>query len=138
MARELGAGRVLRDEAALDVYATDESRLGRFPPAAAVLARSREDIEVVLRLAAEHRIPVTPRGAGCGMTGGALPVRGGLVLSTEAMRAIKHIDPDDRIAIVEPGVINGDLQAAVEAQGLIYPPAPASLAFCSLGGNVAA
>ena len=137
LARELGAGRVLRDEAALDVYATDESRLGRFLPDAAVLVRSREEIEVVLRLAAEHRIPVTPRGAGCGMTGGALPVRGGLVLSTEAMRAIKHIDPDDRIAIVEPGVINGDLQAAVEAQGLFYPPDPASLAFCSLGGNVA-
>lgn len=137
MARELGVGRVLRDEAALDVYATDESRLGRFPPDAAVLARSREEIEVVLRLAAEHKIPVTPRGAGSGMTGGALPVRGGLVLSTEAMVAIKHIDPDDRIAIVEPGVINGDLQAAVEAQGLFYPPDPASLAFCSLGGNVA-
>jgi glycolate oxidase len=137
MTRELGAGRVLRDEAALEVYATDESRLGRFPPDAAVLARSREEIEVVLRLAAEHRIPVTPRGAGSGMTGGALPVRGGLVLSTEGMRAIKHIDPDDRIAIVEPGVINGDLQTAVEAQGLFYPPDPASLAFCSLGGNVA-
>src|SRR3569623_9121 len=137
MARELGPGRVLRDEAALDVYATDESRLGRFPPDAAVLARSREEIELVLRLAGEHRIPVTPRGAGSGMTGGALPVRGGLVLSTEAMVAIKHIAPDDRIAIVEPGVINGDLQAAVEAQGLFYPPDPASLAFCSLGGNVA-
>lgn len=137
MARELGPGRVLRDEAALDVYATDESRLGRFPPEAAVLARSRQEIELVLRLAAEHRIPVTPRGAGSGMTGGALPVRGGLVLSTEGMRAIKHIDPDDRVAIVEPGVINGDLQAAVEAQGLFYPPDPASLAFCSLGGNVA-
>ena len=137
MARELGPGRVLRDEAALDVYATDESRLGRFPPDAAVLARSREEIELVLRLAGEHKIPVTPRGAGSGMTGGALPVRGGLVLSTEAMVAIKHIDPDDRIAIVEPGVINGDLQAAVEAQGLFYPPDPASLAFCSLGGNVA-
>jgi len=137
MARELGAGRVVRDEAGLEVYATDESRLGRFPPAAAVLARSREEIEIVLRLAAEHRIPVTPRGAGSGMTGGALPVRGGLVLSTEAMRSIKVIDPDDRIAVVEPGVINGELQAAVESEGLFYAPDPASLAFCSMGGNVA-
>jgi len=127
----------VRDEAALEVYATDESRLGRFPPDAAVLARSREEIAIALRLAAEHRIPVTPRGAGSGMTGGALPVRGGLVLSTEAMRAIKLIDPDDRIAVVEPGVINGDLQAAVEAEGLFYAPDPASLAFCSMGGNVA-
>jgi len=136
-ARELGRDRVVRDEAALEVYATDESRLGRFPPDAAVLVRSREEIAIALRLAAEHRIPVTPRGAGSGMTGGALPVRGGLVLSTEAMRAIKLIDPDDRIAVVEPGVINGDLQAAVEAADLFYAPDPASLAFCSMGGNVA-
>jgi glycolate oxidase len=137
LTRELGAGRVLRDEAALDAYSRDESGLGRFPPDAAVLARSREEIELVLRLCAEHRIPVTPRGAGSGMTGGALPMRGGLVLSTEAMRAIKLIDLDDRIAVVEPGVINGDLQAAVEAQGLFYAPDPASLAMCSMGGNVA-
>ncbi|MES1206049.1 MAG: FAD-binding protein, partial [Pseudomonadota bacterium] len=137
LGRELGPDRVLRDEAALEAYSQDESRLGRFPPDAAVLARSRDEIEIVLRLAAEHRIPVTPRGAGSGMTGGALPVRGGLVLSTEGMRAIKLIDPDDRIAVVEPGVINGDLQAAAEAQGLFYAPDPASLAMCSMGGNVA-
>ncbi|MEP6654313.1 MAG: FAD-linked oxidase C-terminal domain-containing protein, partial [Myxococcales bacterium] len=135
--RELGADRVLRDVAALDAYGRDESRLGAFPPDAAVLARSREEIELVLRLAAEHAIPVTPRGAGTGMTGGALPVRGGLVLSTEAMRGIRLIDPDDRIAIVEPGVITGDLQRAAEEQGLFYAPDPASLAMCSLGGNVA-
>ncbi len=135
--RELGRDRVLRDEAALEAYGRDESSLGRFPPDAAVLARSREEIEIVLRLAAEYAIPVTPRGAGSGMTGGALPVRGGLVLSTEAMRGIRLIDPDDRIAIVEPGVINGDLQKAAEEQGLFYAPDPASLAMCSLGGNVA-
>ena len=137
LTRELGADRVLRDEAALDAYARDESGLGKFPPDAAVVARSREEIELTLRLCAEHRIPVTPRGAGSGMTGGALPVRGGLVLSTEAMRAIKLIDADDRIAVIEPGVINGDLQAAVEAEGLFYAPDPASLAICSMGGNVA-
>ena len=135
--RELGADRVLRDEAALDAYGRDESSLGAFPPDAAVLVRSRAEIEIVLRLAAEHDIPVTPRGAGSGMTGGALPIRGGLVLSTEAMRGIRLIDPDDRIAIVEPGVINGDLQLAAEAQSLFYAPDPASLAMCSMGGNVA-
>jgi glycolate oxidase len=137
LARELGPDRVLRDDAALDTYSRDESRLGSFLPDAAVLARSREEIEIALRLAAEHGIPVTPRGTGTGMTGGALPVRGGLVLSTEAMRAIKLVDPDDRIAVIEPGVINGDLQEAVEAQGLFYAPDPASLAMCSMGGNVA-
>ena len=137
LAREIGRDRVLRDETALDTYGRDESRLGSFPPDAAVLVESRAEIELVLRLAAEHRVFVTPRGAGSGMTGGALPVRGGLVLSTERMRAIRVIDPDDRIAIVEPGVINGDLQAAAEAEGLFYAPDPASLAFCSMGGNVA-
>jgi hypothetical protein len=91
LARELGPDRVLRDEVALETYSQDESRLGRFLPDAAVVARSREEIEIALRLAAEHGIPVTPRGAGSGMTGGALPVRGGLVLSTEAMRTIKLI-----------------------------------------------
>ena len=89
-----------------------------------MLCQSKAEVELVLRLAAEHRVPVTPRGAGSGMTGGALPVRGGIVLSTERMKRIITIDPDDRIAIVEPGVINADLQAAVEAQGLFYAPDP--------------
>jgi glycolate oxidase len=102
-----------------------------------VLAESRAEVELVLRLAAEHKVPVTPRGTGTGMTGGALPVRGGIVLSTERMTRIKEIDHDDLVAVVEPGVICGDLQAAVEAQGLFYPPDPASLASCSLGGNIA-
>ena len=137
LGRELGADRVLRDEAALDAYGQDESSLGIFPPAAAVLARSREEIEITLRLCAEYGVPVTPRGTGTGMTGGALPVQGGVVLSTEGMRAIKLIDPDDRIAVIEPGVINGELQEAVEAQNLFYAPDPASLAMCSMGGNVA-
>src|SRR5580765_1401871 len=137
LTRELGRERVVRDAEALDVYARDESRLGVFPPDAAVLCESRPEIELVLRLAAEHRIPVTPRGAGSGMTGGALPVRGGIVLSTERMRRIVDVNEHDRVAVVEPGVINGDLQAAVEAQGLFYAPDPASLGFCSMGGNVA-
>ena len=137
LSRELGAARVLRTPEALEPYGRDESLRGVFPPDAAVLCESRAEIELVLRLAAEHRIPVTPRGAGSGMTGGALPVRGGIVLSTERMRRIVDIDLNDRVAVVEPGVINGDLQAAVEAQGMFYPPDPASLAFCSMGGNVA-
>ncbi|HVZ72434.1 MAG TPA: FAD-linked oxidase C-terminal domain-containing protein [Polyangia bacterium] len=135
--RELGAGRVLRTPEARETYGRDESGRGFFPPDAAVLVESRAEIELVLRLAAEHGVPVTPRGTGTGMTGGALPVRGGLVLSTERMKRVLDISLDDRIAIVEPGVVNGDLQAAVEAQGMFYPPDPASLAMCSLGGNVA-
>ena len=135
--RELGRERVLRAPEALDVYSRDESRLGVFPPDAAVLCESRAEIELVLRLAAEHGVPVTPRGAGSGMTGGALAVRGGIVLSTERMRRIVDVNVHDRVAVVEPGVINADLQAAVEAEGLFYAPDPASLGFCSMGGNVA-
>ncbi len=135
--RELGASKVLRDEDLLESYATDQSGLGRFPPECAVLASSAAEVELVLRLAAEHRVPVTPRGAGTGMTGGALAVRGGIVLSTERMTRVLEIDRDDMVAVVEPGVILGQFQEAVEAEGLFYPPDPASLAMCSLGGNVA-
>ena len=135
---ELGPGLVLRDEARLDAYARDESLLGVFPPDAAVLCESLQHVQLVLRLAAEHKVPVTPRGAGTGKTGGALPIRGGIVLSTERMQAIKSIDPGDLTAVLEPGVITGDLQTAVEAQGLFYAPDPASLSMCSMGGNVAA
>ena len=135
--RELGADRVLREPEAVAPYARDESGLGVFPPEAAALCRTRAEVELVLRFAAVHQIPVTPRGAGTGMTGGALPIRGGIVLSTEQMKRIVSIDADDRIAVIEHGVINADLQAAVEAQGLFYAPDPASLEFCSMGGNVA-
>jgi len=137
LTRELGRDRVVRAPEALEVYSRDESRLGVFPPDAAVLCESRAEIELVLRLAAEHHVPVTPRGAGSGMTGGALAVQGGIVLSTERMRRIIDINEHDRVAVVEPGVINADLQAAVEAQGFFYAPDPASLGFCSMGGNVA-
>ena len=128
---------MIRDAAALERFSSDESGLGRFPPDAAVLAESADEVALVLRLAAEHRVPVTPRGAGTGMTGGALPVRGGLVLSTERMTKIRELDADEMLAVVEPGVLTGDLQRAADAVGLFYPPDPASLDSCSLGGNVA-
>ncbi len=128
---------MIRDEERLERFLVDESGLGRYPAEAAVLVESRAEVELVLRLALEHRVAVTPRGTGTGMTGGALPARGGIVLSTERMNKIREIDFDDLVAVVEPGVITGDLQAAVELEGLFYPPDPASLSSCSLGGNVA-
>src|SRR4051812_40953233 len=103
--RELGAARVVRDEEALERFFTDESGLGRFPAEAAVLAESAAEVALVLELAAAHRIPVTPRGAGTGMTGGCLPVRGGIVLSTERMQRVHELDTDELIAVVEPGVV---------------------------------
>jgi glycolate oxidase len=137
--RELGAERVIGPgHERIEDYARDESPLPQcFPPACAVLVESTEQAAAVLRICLERRVPVTPRGAGSGMVGGALPLEGGVVLSTERMTRIKEIDAGDLVAVVEPGVITGTLQAQVEAQGLFYPPDPASLEFCSIGGNAA-
>jgi len=137
--RELGADAIIGPgHERLDDYGRDESPLPEFyPPECAVLCSSTEEVAAVLRICLERKVPVTPRGAGSGMVGGALPLQGGIVLSTERMQRIKEIDPDDLVAVVEPGVITGQLQEAVEAQGLFYPPDPASLEFCSIGGNAA-
>jgi len=119
-----------------DDYGRDESPLPEFyPPACAVLVESTEQAAAVLRICLERKVPVTPRGAGSGMCGGALPIHGGVVLSTERMTRIKEIDAGDLVAVVEPGVVTGKLQEAVEAERLFYPPDPASLEFCSIGGN---
>ena len=99
--------------------------------------KSTEQVSRLLRFASENKIPVTARGAGFGYVGGCVPVQGGIALSLARMNRIKEISFDDAIAIVEPGVITGDLQAAVRAQKLFYPPDPASLHDCSIGGNVA-
>jgi glycolate oxidase len=135
--RELGADAVIGPgHERLDDYGRDESPLPEFfPPACAVLVESTEQAAAVLRICLERKVPVTPRGAGSGMCGGALPVHGGVVLSTERMTRIKEIDGGDLVAVVEPGVITGKLQEAAEAQQLFYPPDPASLEFCSIGGN---
>jgi glycolate oxidase len=137
LARELGAGAIVGPgHERLDDYGRDESPLPEFyPPACAVLVESTEQAAAVLRICLEHKVPVTPRGAGSGMCGGALPVQGGVVLSTERMTRIKEIDAGDLVAVVEPGVVTGQLQQAVEAQQMFYPPDPASLEFCSIGGN---
>ncbi len=135
--RELGAGAIVGPgHERLDDYGRDESPMPEFfPPECAVLVESTAQAAAVLRICAERKVPVTPRGAGSGMCGGALPIAGGVVLSTERMQRIKEIDPADLIAVVEPGVITGKLQEAVEEQGLFYPPDPASLEYCSIGGN---
>jgi len=137
--RELGSAAVIGPgHERLDDYGRDESPLPEFfPPACAVLVESTEQAAAVLRLCLEHKVPVTPRGAGSGMCGGALPVEGGVVLSTERMTRIKQIDGGDLVAVVEPGVVTGKLQEAVEAEHLFYPPDPASLEYCSIGGNAA-
>ncbi len=106
-------------------------------PEVVVFARTTEQVSQLLRFASSNKIPVTARGAGFGYVGGCVPMRGGVALSLAGMNRIKEISFEDSIAIVEPGVITGQLQAAVRAQKLFYPPDPASLHDCSIGGNVA-
>jgi len=136
LTRLLGDDAVRTDDATLATHATDRWFASRVPDAV-VLARSRTDVEKTLRFANRHGIPVTPRGAGVGYVGGCVPSRGGIALSVARMNRIKEIHFADGVAVVEPGVITGELQAAVRKLGLFYPPDPASLAECSLGGNIA-
>jgi glycolate oxidase len=120
----------------LVVYSYDATQREALPWAVARPASAKE-VSRILVLANREQFPVVPRGAGTGMSGGSVPVRGGLVLSFERMNHILEIDEDDLIAVVEPGVVTGDLQREVEARGLFYPPDPASHLFCTMGGNVA-
>jgi glycolate oxidase len=122
---------------ALAPYTRDESDVGARQPWAAVEAIDAAEVEAVVRLCRELKVPVVPRGAGSGKSGGALAERGGVVLSLARMNRIREIDPVDLVAVVEPGVITGELHQAVEAEGLFYPPDPNSLAICTIGGNIA-
>lgn len=108
-----------------------------FIPAAVAFPGSVEEVSAIMRLASEAVFPVVPRGAGTGMTGGALPVAGGLVMAMSRLDRILEIDTDNQVAIVEPGVITGRFQKEVGRLNLYYPPDPASSNFCTLGGNVA-
>jgi glycolate oxidase len=123
--------------APIDPYSRDESGCGEYPPQAAVQARNPGDVQKVLGFARARRIPVVPRGAGSGKSGGALAERGGIVLSLEKLDRIVEVSRADMVCVVEPGVILEKLQAAVEAEQLFYPPDPNSQAMCSIGGNLA-
>ncbi len=107
------------------------------PPEMVVFAENTADVSATLAFASERGIPVTTRGAGVGYVGGCVPVRGGIALSVMRMNRILGIHPEDGVAVVQPGVITRDLQDAVRAVGWEYPPDPASLKECSLGGNIA-
>jgi glycolate oxidase len=106
-------------------------------PSAVIWPEKTEDAIRVMRYAFEGGIPVVPRGAGTGMTGGAVPMKGSIVLSLERMNRMIDLDSDNLNVLVEPGMINGRLQHEVEGQGFFYPPDPASMNFCTIGGNVA-
>lgn len=121
---------------ALVEYASDATRL-EFMPDAAAFPKNSKEISRILKLATKRGFPVVPRGAGSGMSGGALPVKGGLVVVMNRFDRILLIDQDNLICKVEPGVITARLQKAVEGVGLFYPPDPASINISSIGGNVA-
>jgi glycolate oxidase len=106
-------------------------------PDVVVLARSTNDVSKLLQFASREKIPVTARGGGFGYVGGCVPARGGIALSLMQMNRVKEISFADAVAVVEPGVFTADLKAAVRAQKLFYPPDPASMKDCTIGGNVA-
>jgi glycolate oxidase len=133
----VGPDNVLSDPESMEPYTHDEVVGLRADPEAVVKATSAQQVAAIFKLAQRERVPVTPRGAGWGLSGGAVPVCGGIVLSLEKMNRILEIDPRNLMVTVEPGVITGNIHRAVEAEGLFYPPDPASLDSCSIGGNIA-
>jgi glycolate oxidase len=134
--RRLGPSKVLTGADGLATYASDDSDVEGRAPDAVVIAASAQDVTTTLEIAEESGVPVTPRAGGTGRTGGAVPVAGGIVLATHALARIKEIDRTNMVAVVEPGVVTGELHAAVEREGLFYAPDPNSLESCMIGGNL--
>jgi glycolate oxidase len=132
----LGPSHVSTDDATRQAYGTDALKRGH-PADVVVFPGTTADVAAVVRICAARRIPIVPRGGGTGYTGGSVPTSGGVVLSLERMNRILEIDETNLVAVVEPNVITGDLQDAVERVGLFYPPDPSSLRQSALGGNVA-
>jgi glycolate oxidase len=128
---------VFTDEDAMARYGQDETEDLSFPPDIVLLPRTTSEISEVMKVCYKHKIPVTPRGAGTGLSGGALPSAGGVVISFERMNSIIEIDERNLQVITEPGVITEVLQDAVKEKGLFYPPDPSSRGSCFIGGNVA-
>jgi glycolate oxidase len=134
--KAVGREHVLDNPPSLDAYAADALGIAHRPDLV-VIPGTTQEISQIAQLCDAHRIPLVVRGAGTGYTGGAVPTAGGVVLSMERFNRILEIDELNLLAIVEPNVITGDLQRAVERVGLFYPPDPASLERSSIGGNVA-
>jgi glycolate oxidase len=137
LAADLPDGALVTDR---DVMASYRQDWARDPnagwPAAVVRATCTEDVQATVRWAAARRVPIVPRGAGSGLSGGSTAVDGGIVLSLEKMREIT-VDPVSRVAVVQPGLLNAEVKRAVAEYGLWYPPDPSSFEMCSIGGNAA-
>lgn len=132
----LPADRLFTDPVDCYAYAYDNSK--RFhPPAAVVFPLTADEVQAIVALCNEYQVPLTPRGRGTGTAGGSTPEQGGIALSLERMNKILKIDPANRMAVVEPGVLNQDLQNAIKPHGFFWPPDPSSAPYCTIGGNIA-
>jgi glycolate oxidase len=133
----VGEQYVFADEETLRNYGHDETEQLLFPPEVVIKPRTAKEISKIMCLCNEHKIPVTPRGAGTGLSGGAIPHLGGVLLSMERLNSIINIDERNLQVTTEPGVITEVLQNAVKEKGLFYPPDPSSRGSCFIGGNIA-
>ena len=133
----LGSNYVFTDDESREKYGRDETENLLFLPAIVIKPRTAEELSAVMKICNENKIPVTARGAGTGLSGGALPHRGGVLVSFERMNSILEIDERNLQVTTEPGVITEVLQNAVKEKGLFYPPDPSSRGSCFIGGNIA-
>ncbi len=133
----VGESFVFLDGESLQHYSHDETETLAYLPEVVLKPRTAEEISAIMKICNKDKIPVTPRGAGTGLSGGALPQLGGVVISTERMNSIIKIDERNLQVITEPGVITETLQEAVKEKGLFYPPDPSSRGSCFIGGNIA-
>ncbi|MEO6966522.1 MAG: FAD-linked oxidase C-terminal domain-containing protein [Acidobacteriaceae bacterium] len=133
----VGKDGLITGESQLQTYECDGLTNFRVLPGAVVLPRTAEQVQAVVRLCARHKIPFVSRGAGTGLSGGALPAAGGIVISLARMNRILEVDIANRFVVVEPGVINAHVTQHVAPQGYFYAPDPSSQSVCTIGGNVA-
>ncbi len=133
----VGPDGLITTESQLQTYECDGLTNFRVLPGAVVLPRNTEEVQAVVRFCARHKIPFVSRGAGTGLSGGALPAAGGVVISLARMTRILHVDIANRYVVVEPGVINAHVTQRVSPEGYYYAPDPSSQSVCTIGGNVA-
>jgi glycolate oxidase len=137
IAAELPGLRLLTDATDREAYRNDETAyLQAGLPLAVALPETTEEVSTLVRLAAEHRVPIVPRGAGSGLSGGAAGIDGGLTIAMTRMNRVLEIDRENLVVVTQPGILNAELKARVAAEGLFYAPDPASYEICSIGGNL--
>lgn len=128
---------ITKDPELLEIYSKDKNKVISSIPGAILFPENTKEVSQIMKLASKYKVPITPRGGGTSVTGSAVPMNNSIILSLEKMDTIIEVDKDNLMAVIEPGVINIDLQNELKKQDLFYPPDPASLKTCTIGGNVA-